>query len=206
MESTKKEILHTETTLPQDRLLHVNLSFRSNIMSISEPDDEVPLYVVHSGLFSSKMVFKTGPSAAKALKSGAKIESLDLDDEKDIIGITKFKFFSNSFELHIRERPVTLSPSNKRLDKFQYPSTAFAASPDVPETMYWHLQSKVMSLGFQLELRDENDQMVAKFNTRNKEEKKSMTLEMFGPKAWDSLAAEEVIVTGLTVFVAIMAN
>lgn len=149
------------------------------------------------------MVFKTGNTVAKALQSGSKIESVDLDaNDSDVIGSTKYRLFNNSSELHVRGRPITLSPVNKRISKFQYTSAAFAANHDEPVILYWHLESKLVS--FELHLRDGNDQLFAKLNTRDKEHGKTMSVELFGPKAWDSLAAEEVLVTGLTVFIAII--
>lgn len=201
--AAKKEILQTETSLPQNRLLQVHLSWRSNTISITEPHEEILVYLVRSNPSTGNMVFKTGTAVVKALQSGSKIESIDLDAGNDVIGSTKFKFFSNSSDLYVRGRPITLSSVNKRVSVFQYASAAFAASPEEPVMLYWHLgESKLIS--FELHLRDGDDQMIAKLSTRDKKHGQTMSIELFGPRAWDSLAAEEVLVTGLTVFIALI--
>lgn len=148
------------------------------------------------------MVFKTGHVAARALHTGSKIKSIDLDsDDSDIIGSAKYRLSSSSSDITVRGRPITLSPVDKRISKFRYASAAFAANADGTLPLYWHIESKFIS--FELDLRDKEGQLFAKLDTRNKEHDKTMSIELFGPKAWDSLVAEEVLVTGMTVFIAI---
>ena len=199
----EKEILETRTSLSQNRLLQVNLSWRSNSTTITEPDDDVPIYVLRTNPWNADIIFKTGNAAAKAMESGSGDNSVDLDaEDHDIIGRTKFKFFNYKSGLEVRGRPIALSPTNKSYTKFQYPSVAFAANPETTVPMYWDLNSKLLS--FELYLRNEGDQLVAKLNTRNKENNKTATMELFGAKAWDPLAVEEVLITGFTVFFALV--
>ncbi|ETN38559.1 uncharacterized protein HMPREF1541_06595 [Cyphellophora europaea CBS 101466] len=147
--------------------------------------------------WTMKTVWRTGPSAAKALTSDSDSDSNVAESE--IIGEGRIHGFKIDCETMVRGRPIRVSAAKKLLTRYNYASTSYSSDPDKPEVMTWKSNSawKV----FDFDLRDESDQLVARFNPRYMGMRKLATIEMFGPKAWDSAAVEEVMITGITLYI-----
>ncbi|KAF2689127.1 hypothetical protein K458DRAFT_413427 [Lentithecium fluviatile CBS 122367] len=181
------------------RTLRVDFSWRKSTTLISEAEGRPPLYLGKHNPWTMKTIFKTGPSAAKALTSDSDTESINLEAENDdVIGDSRIKVFHIDCETHIRGRTVKLSPVKRMVAKYTYPSLAYASDPRKPAIMTWKANSLIRC--FDHELRDENDELVARFNPKYLGVRNIASIELFGPKAWDARAAEEVVITGVTLY------
>jgi hypothetical protein len=197
---TQTEAPSTETSNPQDHVLQVNFSWRKNTILVTEPGNDTPRYVARMSPWTMKSVFRTGTSAAQILnaETEAKIQDLDFAPE-DIFGTSRVSAFKIDCEANVRGRDVRVSAAKRLVTRYNYPSMAYSDDPAKPAIMTWKSNSKWKFLD--MDLKDENDQLVARFNPRYFGMRKVAAIEMFGPKAWDQKAIEEIIVTGLTLYV-----
>jgi len=148
-------------------------------------------------------VFKTGPSVAKLKSidsdSASETSSLDLEAENDdVIGQSKVRKFHIDCEARIRGRVVKLSPVKRMVTKYNYPSLAYSEDPLKPTLMTWKASSLIRC--FDHELRDGNDQVVARFDARYHGLHNFASIKLYGEKAWDARAVEEVVITGMTLY------
>ena len=185
-------------TQPQamDRVLQVNFSLRKNTVAINEPGHDDPIYVAKMNPWTLKTVWRTGPAAAKALTSDSDSDSHV--SETELVGEGRIHAFKIDCETQVRGRPIRVSAARKWLTSYNYSSTAYASDPSTPVVMTWHSNSKWRVFDF--DLQDENEELVARFNPRYLGVRKIATIEMFGAKAWDQLAVEEVLITGITLY------
>jgi hypothetical protein len=182
-----------------DRVLKVDFSWRKYSTVITEAESDVPIYLGKMSPWNLTTVFRTGPSVAKKATTDADSDADSFDEANDVIGESKVRaFHSVDCPTTIRGRPVALSAAKKILTRYNYSSTAFASDPLKPAVMTWRSNSSFKVFDF--DLLDERDELVARFNSRYFGLKKVSVIEMFGPKAWDSLATEEVIITGITLW------
>jgi hypothetical protein len=180
-----------------DRTLQINFSWRKNTVVVTEPGNDDPLYLAKMNPWTCKTIWRTGPAAVKAMTADSDSDSNIPED--DIVGEGRIHALKIDCETKIRGRTARVSAAKKWLTRYNYASTAFASDPSRPAVMTWNSNSTWKCLDFAL--RDENDQLVARFNPRYLGVRKVATFEMFGPKAWDSLAVEEVLITGVTLYI-----
>lgn len=181
------------------RTLQVNFSWRKYTTIITETGSDIPLYFAKYNPITMKTVFKTGQAAAKLMASDTDADSINLEAENDdVIGNSRVKVFHIDCPTTVRGRSVALSAASRIMTRYNYSSLAFASDPLKPAVMTWKCNSKIKVFDF--DLLDEQEQTVARYNTKYLGVKKYATIELFGPNAWDSLATEEVIVTGLTMY------
>lgn len=193
------QLNNMEQSQPQfkDRVLQVNCSWRKNTIIVTEPGHDDPLYVAKMSPWSCKTTWRTGPAAAKAIAADSDSDSNV--PETDIIGEGRIHPFKIDCQTQIRGRTVRVSAAKKWLTRYNYSSTAYSSDANRPAILTWNSNSKWKCLDF--DLRDEDDQLVARFNPRYLGVRKLATFEMFGAKAWDSLAVEEVLITGFTLYI-----
>jgi hypothetical protein len=181
------------------RTLQLNFSWRKYTTIISETGSDIPLYFAKYNAFTMKTIFKTGQAAAKVLSSDSDVESINLEAEnEDVIGNSRVKVFHIDCPTIVRGRSVSLSAASRLMTRYNYSSLAYASDPLKPAVMTWKSNSVVKAFNF--DLLDEQQEIVARYNTKYLGVKKYATIELFGPKAWDSLATEEVLITGLTMY------
>lgn len=181
------------------RILKVNCSWRKNTILITEDDNTPPLILAKHNVFTNKVVFKAGPSSGKALPDSASTSSADLDSETDnVFATSKIHTFHIGCDATIRGRPIKLTPAARLVAHYNYASLAYAQDPLKPALMAWRSNSVVRF--FDHELRDERDALVARYNPRYTSIKHTAAIELFGPLAWDPRAVDEVVVTGLTLY------
>lgn len=198
MQSNANQFQFEETRLGH-RTLQLNFSWRKNTTIISESGSDVPLYFAKYNPFTMKTIFKTGQAATKALSSDSDDNSINLEaEDDDVIGNSRVKVFHIDCPTTVRGRSVALSAASRIMTRYNYSSLAYASHPLKPAVMTWKSNSMVKVFDF--DLLDEQQQTVARYNTKYLAAKKYATIELFGPKAWDSLATEEVLITGLTMY------
>lgn len=185
------------------RTLQLNFSWRKYTTIITETGSDTPLYFAKYSPFTMKTVFKSGQAAAKlmAADSDADFTKLEAEDD-DVIGNSRVKVFHIDCPTTVRGREVALSAASRIMTRYNYSSLAFSSDPLKPAVMTWKCNSKVKAFDF--DLLDEQEQTVARYNTKYLGVKKYATIELFGPKAWDSLATEEVLVTGFTMYLCML--
>jgi hypothetical protein len=180
-----------------DRTLQVNCSWRKNTVVVTEPGHDEPLYLAKLNPWTLKTTWRTGPAAVTSMATDS---DSDTDAPKDeIIGEGRIRAFKIDCETTIRSRNVRVSAAKKWLTRYNYPSTAFSEDPARPAVMTWNSNSNWKYLD--MDLRDEDNELVAKFNPRYLGTRKLCTFEMIGTKAWDSSAVEEVLITGITLYI-----
>ena len=184
----------------QTRILEVNFSWRKHTIVIAEPTDSTtPLYLGKYNPWTMKTIFKTGPSVAKTLASDSDVDSINLEaEDSDVIGDSKVKAFHIDCETHIRGRPVRLSAAKRILTRYNYPSLAYSKGDGKPAVMTWRCNKVVKCFDF--ELLDPDENVVARFNPKYLGVRKVASIEMLGDRAWKNDATEEVLITGLTLY------
>ena len=196
----------------QSRTLNVDLSWRKFKILITDPSQEEPVYVVKCNPLTLNLTFKSGPAAAKAATLPETDNDDDDDDDDDdtttaatndaIVGDGHVHGFKIDCNVHVRGRPIRVSAAKRWKTKYTYPSLAFSSDPSnnsKPATMTWESSSWFKWLDFVL--LDESQQPVARFSTNYVGVSKLATIELLGPKADDPLARNEVVVTGLTLYI-----
>lgn len=179
-----------------DRVLQVNFSLRKNTVAVNEPGHDDPIYLAKLNPWTLKAVWRTGPAAAKALTSDSDSDSNIPASE--VVGEGRIHVFKIDCETQVRGRSIRVSAARKWLTRYNYSSTAFSPDASRPAIMTWHSNSTWKCFDF--DLRDENDELVARFNPRYLGVRKLATIELFGAHAWNSLAVEEVLITGITLY------
>lgn len=187
---------HSETT---DRVLQVSCSWRKNTVVVTEPGNDNAVYLGKMNPWTMKTVWRTGPAAAKAMTTDSDSDSDSNTNESDIIGDGRIHAFKIDCETHIRGRTVRVSAARKWYTQYNYSSTAYSNDPSRPSIMTWSSNSAWKYLDF--DLRNESNELVARFCPRYLGVRKLCTFELFGPRAWDSSAVEEVLITGFTLYV-----
>ncbi|KAF2110297.1 hypothetical protein BDV96DRAFT_583783 [Lophiotrema nucula] len=196
MDSTNS---HQQNAHPEIRTLNVDFSWRKNTILMFEAEGLPPSYIGKCNPLTMKTVFKSGPSAAKSLSSDSDVDSVNLEAvNDDVIGQSKVKIFHIDCNTTIRGREVRLSADSRLMTRYKYPSIAFAENEKKPTIMTWKCNSKWRCFDF--DLLDESGKVVAKFLPKYLGVRKWATIQMYGPRAWDSLATEEVIITGLSLY------
>ena len=180
-----------------DRVFQVNCSWRKNI--VTEPGNDDPVYLAKMSPWTMRTTWRTGPAAVKALTADSDSDSDSKTTKSDIIGEGRLHGLKIDCETTIRGRNIRISAAKKWLTRYNYPSTAFSSDPSRPVAMTWHSNSNWKCLD--MDLRDENGELVAKFNPRYLGVRKMATFEMIGTKAWDTSAVEEVLITGVTLYI-----
>lgn len=178
-----------------ERVLSFDCSLRKNIIAIKELGNDDPLYLGKMNRWTLKTVWRTGPAAAKALTSDSDSDSNVPGN--DIIGEGRVHAFHIDCDTMVRGRPIRVSAARKWLTRYNYPSTAYSSDPSRPAVMTWHSNSKWKAFDF--DLRDENEELVARFSPRYIA-RKTANIELFGSRAWDTAAVEEVLITGITLY------
>ncbi|KAJ9654568.1 hypothetical protein H2198_006383 [Neophaeococcomyces mojaviensis] len=172
----------------QDRTLQVSFSWVKNTITITEPGNDDPIYHGKLNPWTLKTVYRTGSPTVKGI-----------DSESNIIGHASIGLFKPDCETDIRGRPIRLSAAKRLLTIYNYPSLAYATNPGRPAVMTW--KSNSCFKAFDFDLLDEDGKLVGRFNPRCLSVRKAATVELFGAKAWDQQAAEEVLITGLTLYI-----
>jgi len=185
----------------QSRTLKVNFSWRKWKTLITEPSQDQPVYVVKCHPLSLNLTFKSGPRADKA---AAMPESDDdhngTTTDEDIIGDGHIHAFKIDCNTHVHGRPIRVSAAKRLLTRYTYPSVAFSSDSSgyKPATMTWKSNSWFRCFDFVL--LDDSQQPVAKLTPKYLGMRNIATIEFLGPKADDPLARDEVVVTGLTLY------
>jgi hypothetical protein len=185
------------------RTLQVNFRWRKNLILIAESEDSPPLYLAKYNHWTMKTVFKSGPSVAKLKPvlsdADSETSSINLDAESDdVIGDSKVRVFHIDFDARVRGRSIKMSPAKRMSANYNYPSLAYSSDPLKPALMTWKYNSLIRC--FDHELRDANGELVARFDPRYHGLHNFASIKLYGDKAWDTQAVEEVIVTGLTLY------
>jgi hypothetical protein len=185
----------------QSRNLEVNFSWRQWKILITEPSQDEPVYVVKCHPLSLNLTFKSGPRAAKA----AAVPDSDDDDndtttDAGVIGDGHVHAFKIDYNTHVHGRPIRVSAAKRLLTRYTYQSLAFSSDStgNKPATMTWKSNSWFRCFDFIL--LDESQQLVAKFTPKYLGMRNIATIEFLGPKADNPLARDEVVVTGLTLY------
>jgi len=169
-------------------------------MVITEPaESTAPLYLGKYNPLSMKTIFKTGTPTTKALASDSDVDSIKLEaEDEDVIGDSKVKAFHIDCETHIRGRPVRLSAAKRILTRYNYPSLAYSERDGRPAIMTWKCNKIIKCFDF--DLLDPDNNLVAQFKPKYMGMRKMATIEMFGDKAWNVDTTEEVLITGLSMY------
>ena len=185
----------------QTRNLTVNFSWRKWKFLITEPSHNEPVYVGKCHPLSLNLTFTSGPKAAQATT----VPDSD-DDDNDtttpagVVGDGHVHAFKIDCNTHVHGRPIRVSAAKRLLTRYTYPSLAFSSDStgNKPAVMTWKSNSWFRCFDFAL--LDESQQPVAKFNPKYLGMRNIATIEFLGPKADDPLARDEVVVTGLTLY------
>ena len=179
------------------RVFSVNYKWRKSTGLITEPGAQHPTYIVDCSNWKMRYRFRRGPSVNKLpISEDAKIAVEELEgNETDLVGDGSTQVVQIDCPLHINGRAVTLSAASKLATKYNYTSYAYATDPNRPAVMTWHGNSAVK--WFDFTLYDEAGTKVAKYYTNYAGIKRVGTIELFGPKAHDQLAADEVVITSI---------
>jgi hypothetical protein len=188
-----------ESAVP-DRTLHVDFSWRKYTILIRESPEAEPIYLQKWNCLTMKSIFRTGPSVSKAMEAdGADNDSITLEAENpDVIGTSRVRAVHIDVDATHRGRDIRVSADSRLMTRYTYASQAYALDPHKPAIMTWKNNSNIKVFDF--DLRDEQGNLVARFNPRYFGIKKMATIELFGPHAWDRMATEEVLITGLSMY------
>ncbi|KPI39578.1 uncharacterized protein AB675_3528 [Cyphellophora attinorum] len=179
------------------RVFNVNYKWRKSQGLITEPGAEHPTYIIDCSNWKMRYRFRRGPSVSGLpVSDDTKISDQQLEgNETDVVGDGSTQAFRIDCPLHINGRALTLSAASKLQTKYNYTSYAYATDPNKPAVMQWF--GKSMVKWFDFDLTDEAGNKVARYYTNYAGIKRIGTIEMFGPKAHDQLAADEVVVTSV---------
>ncbi|KAF2732870.1 hypothetical protein EJ04DRAFT_513619 [Polyplosphaeria fusca] len=186
-----------------DRTLFVDFSWRKYTCIIRENEESEPLYLQKWNGWTMKSTFKTGAAVTAAMQKDPDAVSINSDastlaDDTDIIGTSRVRAVHIDIDATHRGRALRISAAKKLMTRYNYASLAYATDPHKPAVMTWKANSWVKCFDF--DLLDESGRLVARFNPKYFGIKKFASVEMFGPLAWDKQATEEVLITGLSMY------
>lgn len=179
------------------RVFNVNYKWRKSQGLITEPGAEHPTYIIDCSNWKMRYRFRRGPSVNKLpISDDNKVPVEELEgNETDVVGDGSTQAFRIDTPLHINGRAVTLSAASKLATRYNYTSHAYSKNPNKPAIMTWSGNSMIKWYDF--DLLDESGEKVARYYTNYAGIKRLGTIEMFGPKAHDQLAADEVVITSI---------
>ena len=180
-----------------DRVLQISFKWAKNTVSITEPGHDTPIYLGKLNPWTLKTVYRQVDKNNPI--SNVKSDSSVSDDASSVIGEGNIGWFNIDCQTQIRGRAVRLSADSRLYTRYTYPSLAYASSPSKPEMMTWKSNSTFKVFDF--DLLDSDHKVVARFSPRYLGIRKIATIELFGAKAWTTEALEEVLITGLTMYI-----
>lgn len=188
-----------DRSLVADRTLYVDFSWHKYTIFIREAPEADPIYLQKWNCITMKSVFKSGPSVQQAMLKETDNESINSQiQDSDVIGTSRVRAIHIDVDATHRGRDIPVSADSRLMTRYKYASQAYATNPLKPAVMTWKSNSHLKYLDF--ELLDENDNMVARFNTKYWALKNMASIEFFGPHAFDRTATEEVLITGLSLY------
>lgn len=165
-------------------LLEVDFTWRNLkalVTDTSNPD--TPLYVVDIKSFKNLANFYTATD--DSLFATGKIHTVKINAE-----------------CTLRGRELFLKAQKRFRTVYTCPSYAFSENKDTPVTMTWTSTSDFKDWDFIC--LDELQQPVAKFTSHVWALKKIGHIELMGPRASDPAVREEIVVTGMTLFLCML--
>jgi hypothetical protein len=185
-------------TGPTGRVLQVDFAWGHCSYNVTELGKDTPLYIGKIQPLTMKTTFRTGPAF-----TGLATSATDAKHDGEVMGESEIGYFRPDSKCHIRGHPVRLSAAKKLLSRYKYPSMAYAPSADGSQVaMTWTSNSLFKCLDF--DLFDNKQERVARFSTRYLHFRKTAVIEIFGLKGQEQLAVEEVMITGITLYLQMM--
>lgn len=186
-------------SLVPDRTLHADFSWRKYSILIREAPEAEPIYLQKWNCITMKSVLRTGPSIQQAMLKETDNDSINSQvEDSDIIGTSRVRAVHIDVNATLRGRDIRVSADSRLQTRYKFVSHAYATDPLKPAVMTWKSNSAWKYLDF--DLLDENENLVARFNPKYFALKSVATVEFFGPHAFDRAATEEVLITGLSMY------
>lgn len=169
-----------EETLPENRTLQVDFSWKKFKVLITEKDDpqSKTIYIVDCNLFKPHLLFKSAPDNFAFGKGNLHAISIDADCE-------------------VYGQPITLKARKRFKTEYSHLSHVFSDT-ETPVRMTWTSSSGFKTWDFIC--LDEQQMPVAKFSANIWAVRKLGNIEFLGSKAASDAVRQEIVVMGLTLF------